>query len=48
MDPHSFLKLDPDPHLPKKLDSDPQKVNADPKHWTGKVKIFTNTSTDMF
>jgi hypothetical protein len=35
MDPHSFSKLDPDLHSPKKLDpdSDPHKVNADPKHW---------------
>jgi hypothetical protein len=23
---------DPDPHSPKKLDPDPHKVNADPKH----------------
>jgi hypothetical protein len=42
MDPHSFSKLDPDlnpdPHLPKKLDldSDPHKVNAYPKHWLQK------------
>jgi hypothetical protein len=34
MDPHSFSKLDPDLdlHSPKKLDPDPHKVNADPKH----------------
>jgi hypothetical protein len=24
---------DPDPHSPKKLDTDPHKVNPDPKHW---------------
>jgi hypothetical protein len=32
MDPHLFLKLDPDPNSPKKLDPDLHKVNADPKH----------------
>jgi hypothetical protein len=32
MDLHSFEKLDPDPQLPKKLDLDPHKVNADSKH----------------
>jgi hypothetical protein len=26
--------MDPDPHLLKKLDPDPHKVNADPKHIT--------------
>jgi hypothetical protein len=35
-DPHSLSKLDPDPHSLKKLDpepdTDPHKVNADPKH----------------
>jgi hypothetical protein len=33
MDPHSLLKLkpDPDPHSPKKLDPDPHKIEADPK-----------------
>jgi hypothetical protein len=33
MDPHSLLKLkpDPDPHSPKKLDPDPHKIDADPK-----------------
>jgi hypothetical protein len=33
MDPPSFEKLDPDSYSPKKLDPDPHKVNADPKHW---------------
>jgi hypothetical protein len=33
MDPHSFLKPDPDPHFHEKLDQDPHKVNADPKHY---------------
>jgi hypothetical protein len=33
MDPHSFSKLVPDPQLLKKLDPDPHKDNADPKHW---------------
>jgi hypothetical protein len=32
MSPHSFSKLDPDLLSPKKLDPDPHKVNADPKH----------------
>jgi hypothetical protein len=34
MDPRLFSKLDPDPvpHSPKKLDPDPHKVDADPKH----------------
>jgi hypothetical protein len=32
MFPDSFLKRDPDPHAPKKLDPDPHKINADPKH----------------
>jgi hypothetical protein len=33
MDPYSFSKLDPDLHSPKKLDPDPHKVDADPKHY---------------
>jgi hypothetical protein len=32
MDPHSFSKLDPDQFSPKKLDPDPHKDNAVPKH----------------
>jgi hypothetical protein len=34
MDPHSFLKLAPDQHSPKKLDQDPDpyKDNAEMKH----------------
>jgi hypothetical protein len=31
IDPHSFSKLDPDLHSPKKLASDPHKGNADPR-----------------
>jgi hypothetical protein len=35
MDPHSFSKLDPNPdfHAIQKLNADPHKVNANPKHW---------------
>jgi hypothetical protein len=34
MTPHSLsnLVLDLDPHSPKKLDPDPHKIDADPKH----------------
>jgi hypothetical protein len=32
MDRDSFSKLDPDLHSPKKLDQDPLKADADPKH----------------
>jgi hypothetical protein len=39
MDPHSFSKLDPYLRSPKKLDPDPHKVNADPKH----CKTVTST-----
>ena len=35
-----FLKLDPDPHSEKLLDTDPQKMNADPQPWGSGSRIM--------
>jgi hypothetical protein len=36
----SFSKLDSDPHSPKKLYTDPNKANADPKHWMADTRSY--------
>jgi hypothetical protein len=42
MEPHSFPKMIPDPHLLIKLDPDPYEVNADPKHCTISLYFSAN------